>query len=258
MSKIDQECRPTAQGEALEAVTKKQSPHITPSDGQRSKSGSSQTWTAAWKPDAPRVKLVKFKGRPVPLPDHPDLQEGLDLLKKQIGGADFNFVQDLIGQIADAAMHSGAIDERALGFSMSIVTGEKPQSRLEALQLIQMARVHLAFITCASRLTNATTILEWTTFENSLNKLARTFASQLEGFKRCRASSEQKVTVQSVSVSDGGRAIVGNVAQNMAAESKASTKPSSVAITDAQSSPMPIIEQSDKRVELPAGTETTK
>lgn len=258
MSKIDQECRPTAQGEALEPATKKQSPHITPNDRERSKFGSSQTWTDAWKPDAPRLTVVELKGQSVPLPKHPDLQEGLSLLKKEIGGADLNFVQDLMGQIADAAMHKGAIDERALGFSMSIVTGEKPQSRLEALQLVQMARVHLALITCASRLTNATTILEWTTFENSLNKLARTFASQLEGLKRCRASSEQKVTVQSVSVSDGGQAIVGNVTQNTAAESKASTKPSPAAITDAQSSPMPIIEQSDKRIELPAGTETTK
>ena len=43
------------------------------------------------------------------------------------------------------------------------------------------------------------------------NKLARTFATQVEALKRYRSGGEQKMTVQHVHVAEGGQAIVGNV-----------------------------------------------
>ena len=48
--------------------------------------------------------------------------------------------------------------------------------------------------------------------ERALNKLARTFATQLEALKRYRTGGTQKVTVEHVTVNAGGQAIVGNVA----------------------------------------------
>ena len=47
--------------------------------------------------------------------------------------------------------------------------------------------------------------------QNAFNKLARTFAAQVEALKRCRSGCEQKMTVQHVRVGEGGQAIVGNV-----------------------------------------------
>ena len=44
-----------------------------------------------------------------------------------------------------------------------------------------------------------------------LNKLTRTFATQVEALKRYRSKGEQKVTVEHVTVNEGGQAIVGNV-----------------------------------------------
>jgi hypothetical protein len=43
------------------------------------------------------------------------------------------------------------------------------------------------------------------------NKLARTFAAQVEALRKHRTGGEQQVTVQHVNVSDGGQAIVGKV-----------------------------------------------
>ena len=43
------------------------------------------------------------------------------------------------------------------------------------------------------------------------DKLARTFAAQAEALKRYRTGGEQKVTVQHVTVNDGGQAVVGTV-----------------------------------------------
>ena len=44
-----------------------------------------------------------------------------------------------------------------------------------------------------------------------LNKLARTFASQVEALKKYRSAGEQTIKVQHVTVNEGGQAIVGNV-----------------------------------------------
>ena len=49
--------------------------------------------------------------------------------------------------------------------------------------------------------------------ERSLNKLARTFACQLEALKRYRSKGNQHIVVERVTVSDFGQAIVGNVSQ---------------------------------------------
>jgi hypothetical protein len=42
-----------------------------------------------------------------------------------------------------------------------------------------------------------------------LNKLARTFATQVEALKKYRSAGEQTIKVQHVTVNDGGQAIVG-------------------------------------------------
>ena len=44
-----------------------------------------------------------------------------------------------------------------------------------------------------------------------VNKFARTFTGQMDTLHRCRSGPEQKVTVNNVSVNEGGQAIVGSV-----------------------------------------------
>jgi len=82
----------------------------------------------------------------------------------------------------------------------------------EALLAAQMAAVHIATMTSARRLRSADTIPKQDSAERAFNKLARTFATQMEALTRYRTGGEQKV-VQHVSVSEGGQAIVGNVTQ---------------------------------------------
>ena len=56
--------------------------------------------------------------------------------------------------------------------------------------------------------------------EKALNKLARTFATQMEALNRYRGKGQQKMTVEHVHVHDGGQAIVGQVAQGGGATEK--------------------------------------
>src|SRR3954454_577208 len=49
------------------------------------------------------------------------------------------------------------------------------------------------------------------TAARALGRLARTFAAEIEALNRHRSRGEPAITVQNVSVGDGGKAIVGNV-----------------------------------------------
>jgi hypothetical protein len=48
----------------------------------------------------------------------------------------------------------------------------------------------------------------------ALGRLARTFPAQIDALNRYRSHGEPAITVQNVSVCDGGNAIVGNVTQH--------------------------------------------
>ena len=76
------------------------------------------------------------------------------------------------------------------------------------LQAISENASGLAF---ARRLANVETIPQQDSAERALNKLARTFTTQIEALKRYRSTGQQKVTVEHVTVQAGGQAILGNV-----------------------------------------------
>ena len=69
----------------------------------------------------------------------------------------------------------------------------------------------MATMAFARRLVYAKNIPQQDSAQNAFNKLARTFAAQVEALKRYRSGGEQKMTVQHVRVAEGGQAIVGNV-----------------------------------------------
>ena len=77
----------------------------------------------------------------------------------------------------------------------------------------QMAVTHMATMRFASRLAGADNVEQFESAERAYNKFARTYVAQMEALKRYRTGGEQKVTVQHVSVNDGGQAIVGDVVQ---------------------------------------------
>ena len=117
----------------------------------------------------------------------------------------------------------------------------------------QMAAIHNLTMRLARRLSLAETLPEQDSAERALNKLARTFATQMETLKCYRAGSEQTVNVQHVSVSEGGQAIVGNVTQTP--RENAPDKPaagSPLALPDARATPMPVMDKSEESAVVPA------
>ena len=119
----------------------------------------------------------------------------------------------LLTQLGNASSQDQRPNESAINFLLSVIKGAKPKDQFEAMLAAQMAAIHTATMTFTRQLANVETIAQQDSAERALNTLARTFAMQMEALKRYRTGGEQKVTVQHVSVNEGGQAIVGNVNQ---------------------------------------------
>ena len=176
--------------------------------------------------------------------DHPDELVGPLLVMEALASADQDFVNGIVRQLADASGHDQEIDERGLNFMLSVIKGVEPRDQLETMLAAQMAVVHVVSMSFARHFALIETLPQQDSAERAFNKLTRTFAMQMEALKRYRSGAEQKVTLQHVSVAEGGQAIVGNVTQapresgqEKATQEKAATPPPT--LPDTNVVPMP-------------------
>ncbi len=116
-----------------------------------------------------------------------------------------------LGQIAILGSHGRNIDEGASNFALGFVDCMKPRDAAEMLLATQMAAIHQATMMMARRLNHVDNIPQQDSAEKALNKLARTFAAQMDTLKRYRSKGQQTVRVERVTVEPGAQAIVGNV-----------------------------------------------
>ena len=98
----------------------------------------------------------------------------------------------------------------------------------------------MATMTFARRLANVETIPQQDSAERALNKLARTFTTQIEALKRYRSTAQQKVTVEHVTVQAGGQAIVGNVSHGAASGEPAQQPLVSPSLAAPDEAPLPL------------------
>lgn len=142
---------------------------------------------------------------------HADPEAANLLLMAELGSCDPAFLSGVSGHVASIGRHGAKVDQGASNFLLSVVRAVEPRDELEALLAVQMGAIHQATMMMARRLNHVETIPQQDAAERALNKLARTYAIQLEALKRYRTGGQQKVTVEHVTVNAGGRAIVGNV-----------------------------------------------
>jgi hypothetical protein len=159
----------------------------------------------------PQLKVRKKRGKEIVSIDHPDLTSAQAVLLKALGTIEPDFLNGILNQLANTALYKGRVDENRLNFLLSMIKGFDPKDHLETMLATQMAAIHCLTMTFVHRLTNALDTPAQDFAERTLNKLARTFAAQVEALKRHRIASDQKVTVEQVTVKEGGKAIVGNV-----------------------------------------------
>ena len=158
----------------------------------------------------PRVKFYK---RRIAI-SHSDPQAGEQLLADALGAVDRDALHGLLRQLAKASAVGQKPDEANLAFMISMIRSIAPRDSIEAMLLSQMASVHVAAMRCACRLACTDNLPQQEGVTRALTRLTRTFAAQIEALSRHRNSDERAITVQNLSVQDGGRAIVGNVTQH--------------------------------------------
>lgn len=133
------------------------------------------------------------------------------LLMHSFGSANPCFVNAMMSQLGNLAVKDGRVDCVQLEKLLATAQAISPKDEIEAMLAVQMAAIHQATLDAAKYLRNSTTAPADAQFSNSLNKLSRTFATQVETLKKYRSTGEQSIKVQHVTVADGGQAIVGNV-----------------------------------------------
>lgn len=133
------------------------------------------------------------------------------LAMHELGTADYRFFEGVMDQVATLGQQDSSVSETASNFVMSVVAGVRPQDEIEAMLAIQMGAIHQATMMMARRLNHVKSLPQQDSAERALNKLARTFTSQVETLKRYRSKADQTVRVERVEVKEGGQAIVGNV-----------------------------------------------
>jgi hypothetical protein len=143
--------------------------------------------------------------------DHPHKAFGQIALMKALGTTDEDFLKGLVAQLVNVGSQGSTPDESGTNFMLAVVKGIEPRDQIEAMLATQMAAVHNATMTFARRLAHVDDLPAQDSAERALNKLARTFAAQVEALKNYRSKGEQRMVVQHVNVSEGGQAIVGNV-----------------------------------------------
>jgi hypothetical protein len=161
-------------------------------------------------PAAPRIKLLSH-GFAI---DHPDPEFGEQLMANALGVADRDAMDGILRQLVRASASRGSADEVNLSFMIAMVKSLKPRDSVEAMLVAQMVSVHVMAMRCAQHLATADDLAQHDSAARALGRLARTFPAQIEALNRYRSHGEPAITVQNVSVADGGKAIVGNVTQH--------------------------------------------
>jgi hypothetical protein len=142
--------------------------------------------------------------------DHPDVRVGGILAMQSIGTANEHVYTGIVGQLVDLVRPAGGgpASERDLNVALALVQEVKPRDGVEGMLAVQMAGVHLAAMQAAKRLAKVENIPQQDSASRMFNQLSRTFVAQVEGLKKYRATGEQTVKVQHITVSDGGQAVV--------------------------------------------------
>lgn len=158
-----------------------------------------------------RIELTKENGKYTVGLGHPDQRIGSMLLTHALGGTNAEFTATLSGQLLNISGLGQEVSTSQLNSVIAMVQGIGPKDETEAMLAAQMVAIHNATMSAARSLKNCENVPQQDSAANVLNKLARTFAMQIDTLKSYRSTGEQNIRVQHVTVNDGGQAIVGNV-----------------------------------------------
>ncbi|WP_027528982.1 hypothetical protein [Bradyrhizobium sp. WSM3983] len=156
---------------------------------------------------------VKLRRRRIVI-DYPDPRTGEKLLAEALGAVDREALHGLLSQLVKASAVARKPDQGNLAFMVSMLKSIAPKDSLEAMLAAQMVGIHVASMRCACRLACTDDVPQQESLTRALTRLSRTFAAEMEALNRHRSNGACAITVQNLSVQDGGKAVVGHFTQH--------------------------------------------
>lgn len=135
---------------------------------------------------------------------------GEGVLEQIFGGQTEDFGEAMLYHCINVSGRSKKLDQDK-AYAVAIVNEIGPQNAIEGMLATQMAAIHIATMRHSRLMAGAESLQQLEVHERVLNKLARTYATQMEALRKHRNGGKQTVTVQHVNVEEGGQAIVGDV-----------------------------------------------
>jgi hypothetical protein len=171
------------------------------------------------------VKFKEVKGESGKISidfEYPDEPLRKVKLSEALGTADPDLQGHFLEQMAEVfkgTVSSEGHDNKAIitatNRAMAILNGIRPQNEIEAMLVVQMIGVHnMAMATLGRAMLKDQTFAGRQANADQATKMLRTFAVQMEAFKKYRTGGPQKTIVENVNVNEDGQAIVGTVNQN--------------------------------------------
>jgi hypothetical protein len=165
----------------------------------------------------PRIKVVKQTvkdgKKSVQLSvDHKDAETGELLLMESLGTGSPFVASFLTEQLAFLAESDGTIREAVLNRHLALVQEIGPVDTVEAMLACQMVAVHVVTMGIAKSVYGSSGDRR-EVYLSQLNKLGRTFSTQIDALKRYRSTGAQKVVVEHrhYHLAPGSQAVFGDV-----------------------------------------------
>ena len=159
----------------------------------------------------PPVKF-KFDGDTAQLPDGENGNDWVLKLFATFGSRDSDTLDLFMSQII-GVMNPGHKDRaKALNQMTPLLRAINPTNELESMLAVQMIGIHNMSMAMMKRAMLPDQTVDGVNHNvNRVTKLSRTFIAQMEALNKHRGKGRQKITVEHVTVNEGGQAIVGNV-----------------------------------------------
>jgi len=134
-------------------------------------------------------------------------------LKATLGTVSEAFVDMTLHHLERAARLPGdGPSNVSINGALAIIAGFSPKNEMEAAIALQAACTHMAGMVMLARIAGGHGgPHRLPGMASAAAKLLRAYCAQVETYRRLRGGGEQKITVQHVTVHEGGQAIVGAV-----------------------------------------------
>jgi hypothetical protein len=134
-------------------------------------------------------------------------------LKAAFGTVSDAFVDMALHHLERAARMPGAgPSDMAINGAIAMIAARAPVDEVEAALAVQMACTHMVTMVMMARVGGGHGgPHRLPGMASAIAKLTRAYCTQVETYRRLRGGGEQKITVQHVTVNEGGQAIVGAV-----------------------------------------------